>query len=323
MKNTEFDFLISFDKLVKEKENYINSLDGNPSQKVISSQLNKFIKFIKIYSKPIEAFTKEDFEKFFQKSCGSTSIFYQVKTRLNYFFKYAGYNDAAKELKGVKKIIKMCYIKSFSDLDEEIEKVRMEKYPFLKNVSDQPKSCDLFTVEQIIIYMAWIGIPQKVIFELSLDAIDLDNKVILTKNKDYSFAEYGKVLEVLSKYKNASTYINVMMLNGKYVTTVNEYRGSNLLRTRSFGSAAECSSKSIMDRALTHFKFTEGSYLNILRSGQFSRAYEKYKSGESPNFESSENIKDYFGIDISSNKSSIQTFKHDWNIYVNWRKETD
>ncbi len=325
MKNTEFDFLISFDKLIKEKENYINSINGSPSQSVINSYLNKFIKFIKHYSKPVEVFEKEDFEKFFRESCGSTSIFYQAKTRLSNFFKYAGYDEIAKELKKVKKIIKINFIKSFSELDKGIDKVRFEKYPFLKSVSGESKSCDLYTAEQIVLYLAWIGVPQKTLFGLSLDVIDLENQVIHAPDKDYSFAGYEKISYVLNKYKNAATYTNVIIVGGEYITTINEYKGSNLLRTRSFGFTSECSGKSTMDRALTHFKFAD-SYLNVVRSGQFSRAYEKFQKGEQPDFSSSETIRDYFGADINvteTNKSRVQAFKNDWQLYVNWRKETD
>lgn len=296
-------FLIKADKYLIE-----NQFDRNAV-----GSARTFIKFAGEHGKPISEYTTEDFSEFFNQNYRNPNSFSSVKSKLGKFLKNIGEEDAAEVLDRTKMTYKKDYLKHFKSLADGIQAARFEKMPYLK-YSPKPEYCDQLTMGEVILYCAWIGVPQNVLLMLPLDTIDLDAKVIHA-GKDYSFADNEKIIEEFSRYKNSSTFVGTRKVGDKIHFVDCEYCGDGLIRTKKQANA-NTNIKTLLTRLFSTFGFAK-SYFNVYRSGQFCRGYEKFSKGIEPDFSSAEKIWEYFGITLDTD-AEIFLFKQEWGQYLGW-----
>ena len=298
-------FLIKADQYLTANQDDLNA----------TSSVRTFVKFVGEYGKPISEYTTDDFSEFFNKKYRNANSFYSVRSKLIKFLGNVGENTAADVLSETKITYKKDYLKSFKELADGIQASRFKQMPFLK-YSPKPEYCDKLTMGEVILYCAWIGVPQNLIFQLPLSAMDLDEKVVHA-GKDYSFADNKEIIEIFTKYKNADTFILNRTIRDKTHFSDCEYCGDGLIRAKKQNNT-NINAKTLTSRIFSNFEFAK-SYFNVYRSGQFCRGYEKYKKGVEPDFNSSEKIWEYFGITLSTD-AEIYMFKKDWTEYLEWRK---
>ncbi|MBD5128659.1 MAG: hypothetical protein HDT43_01855 [Ruminococcaceae bacterium] len=303
----------------KDVQDFLDEHKGETSFKAATSITNGFMRFYQSHDKAIENYTAADFEEYFRGTCKTVAAFRTTKMYLLKVFEGCGHYRPAEVLKNVNRTVKMNYLRSFEELDAGIEKVRNEKHPFMAD-QPEPEECDELTMGQVILYLLWLGVPKNSLLELPLDAIDLENKCIKA-GKIYPFDDIPKVEKVLTQYKNATGYISYTTRRGKLVPVKKEYRGDTLIRARTIPTGTSMNIKTTFDRIYTNFKFA-GSYLNVFRSGQFSRGYDRIKHGQLPDFSSSQSIWDYFRVWLETD-AEISLFRQDWAEYVKVRQKED
>lgn len=320
-------FMLSFDisNFAGKVNDYLERIKYDTNMSSYKSTVNNFIKFYESKQKPIEEYTKDDFKEFLEKFCANANAHFPSKSRLMTLFETTGYYDVTKNLKSVSvSEIQKPYIKSFEELDAKIEGYRIAKFPFMKNIPEI-NFCDSLTAGQVALYLAWLGVPQRYLSQMPLAAINLDENLIDAGRK-FSFADNQKMIKVFTTYKNSDTYktISPRQKKGELSLRVERYYGDKIIRTKTQAQSEKSNTNSI-NTIISHlsstFKF-DANYLNIVRAGQFSRGYEKFLNGISPDFSSSEKIWEYFNA-IVETEAQTYTFKADWENYLSWRKETD
>lgn len=279
--------------------------------------IKTFLKFFSGREKPIEEYTAADFKDFFGAYYNKPSSFPTVKSRLIKFLKTLGEDEAANVLNDVEMTYRKNYIKDFDTLYKGIQQARFEKMPFLK-YSPESEQCDQLTMGEVILYLAWIGVPQNIVLQVPLSAIDLDKKVV-SAGKDYSFADNTQIEKIFSRYKNATTFVGTRTINGKTHFVTSDYHGSEVIRTKKQANN-HTNIKTLLTRVFSSFGFA-GNYSNVYRSGQFNRGYTKYAKGEQPDFSSVERVRDYFGVVLAP--TEIPKFRKEWNAYLNWVKSQE
>lgn len=313
------------DNFESKVEEYLEQFKYDKSFTVYKCLVNKFMGFYSINGKSIEDYTEEDFKRFLNNSGGSANTFCTLKSRIIDLLEKTGYYNLTQYIRDiVPNGMKKEYIKTFDELDAKIEQARLDKFPFLKGAPKINK-CDSLTMGQVILYLAWIGVPQRYIAQIPLSAIDLENNVVDAIRK-YSFADNKKIIDVFTQYKNSNTFMTIKpnRTNKEIIDfKEEEYYGDRIVRPRKTTTIKkiENSIETIINRLSTSFPFVE-SYLNIQKAGQFARGYEKYLRGEIPDFSTSENIWNFFGA-IAETDAQVFVLKTNWNSYVAWRKETD
>ncbi len=300
-------------------QSYLNEHKGETSFKAVTSIANGFIRFYQSHDKKIEDYAVVDFEEYFRGICKTVAAFRTTKMNLLKALEGSGYDKPAEVLKSVNRTVKMNYIRSFEDLDNGIEQVRREKHPFL---ADAPESdeCDELTMGQVVLYLLWLGVPKNSLLELPLEAIDLENKCIKA-GKEYPFGDIPKIEKVLSQYKKSTGYVSYTTRRDKLVPVKKAYLGDTLIRARSIPTGTSMNIKTTFDRIYSNFKFA-GSYLNVFRSGQFSRGYDRIKRGQLPDFSTTESICEYFRVWLETD-AEISLFRQDWSEYVKVRQKED
>lgn len=297
-------------------ENFFNCADRclteNGYDSTTAGNIKAFIKFVSEKQKPLDEYDTQDFKEFFKEHYQKISSFASVKTRLTTFLKTVGEESAAEVLDDVEISYRTNYIKDFDTLYNSIQEVRLKEMP-----SSEFEYCDKFTMGEVILYLAWIGVPQNTVLQIPLSAIDLNKKVV-SAGKEYSFADYPQIEEVFTKYKNSTTFVGIRNVGDKTHFVTNPYFGDKIIRTRK-KTESNINIKTLLTRVFSSFEFA-GSYFNVFRSGQLYRGYQKYLNGEKPDFKSFENIWDYFGIALTSDPERY-SFKKSWLIYLNWIEE--
>lgn len=306
---------------VKANE-YLDKYKYESCYPVYKCLVNKFLAYYSANGKAIEEYREDDFKNFLN-SCNNASTFFTLKYRIVDLLEKTGYYNLTQYIKDIfPKELEQNYVKSFEELDEKIEAVRLEKFPFLKGAPKQTR-CDALTMGQVVLYLAWIGIPQRMIAKIPLTAIDLENKIVDAGRK-FSFAENEKIVEVFTLYKNAKSFLVVKPSKNKNFVDFREedYFGDRIVRARERADIVkiENSINTIINRLSRTFSFVD-NYLQVQRAGQFSRGYEKYLRGENPDFTSSSNIWEYFGA-IAETEAQLYSIKTNWTSYVAWRKRT-
>ncbi len=271
-----------------------------------------FLKFFAEYGKPINEYSSADFEKFFNEKYNTPSSFPTVKSRLIKFLKTLGEDEVANVLNDVEMTYRKNYIKDFDTLYKGIQEARFEKMPFLK-YSPESEQCDQFTMGEVILYLAWIGVPQNIVLQVPLSAIDLDKKVV-SAGKDYSFADNPQIDKIFMRYKNAMTFVGTRTVNGKTHFVTSDYHGDDIIRTKKQENN-NTNFKTLFTRVFLSFEFA-GSYSNVYRSGQLNRGYRRYTKGELPDFYSAERVWNYFRANLTP--AEIPKFKREWNAYLSW-----
>lgn len=275
--------------------------------------IKTFLKFFSANQKAIDEYTVGDFKAFFSAYYNKPSSFPTVKSRLIKFLKTLGEDETANILNDVEMTYRKNYIKDFDTLHKGIQQARFEKMPFLK-YSPESEQCDQLTMGEVILYLAWIGVPQNIVLQVPLSAMDLDKKVV-SAGKEYSFADNPQIDKIFTRYKNATTFIGTRTVKGKTHFVTSDYHGNEVIRTKKQANN-HTNIKTLLTRVFSSFGFA-GSYFNVYRSGQLNRGYQKYVKGEEPDFTSSEKLWDYFGATLTTD-ADIYMFKKDWISYLNW-----
>lgn len=299
-------FLNSADKYLKENEYDPNAIGC----------IKTFVKYFSEKQKAIDEYATGDFKDFFNTYYKTPSSFPTVKSRLMKFLKIVGENGAASVLEDVEMTYKKNYIKDFDALYKGIQNARFEKMPFLK-YSPESEQCDQLTMGEVILYLAWIGVPQNIVLQVPLSAMDLNKKVV-SAGKDYSFADIPQIDKIFTRYKNASTFVGTRMIKGKTHFVTSEYHGNEVIRTKKQANN-HTNIKTLLTRVFSSFEFA-GSYFNVYRSGQLNRGYQKLIKGEEPDFTSSEKLWEYFGATLTTD-AEIYMFRKDWNAYISWLED--
>jgi len=303
---------------VQEKiANFLNKADTylkeNQYDQSVTNGVKTFLKFFSKNGKDIEVYSESDFKDFFNEYYKTPSSFPTQKSRLIKFLNAIGEKPAAETLGNVKMTYRKNYIKDFYTLYKGIQNARFEKMPFLK-YSPESEQCDQLTMGEVILYLAWIGVPQNIVLQVPLSAIDLDKKVV-SAGKDYSFADIPQIDKIFTRYKNATTFVGTRTVNGKTHFVTCDYHGNEVIRTKKQANN-HTNIKTLLTRVFSSFGFA-GSYFNVYRSGQLNRGYQKYVKGEEPDFTSSEKLWEYFGATLTTD-ADIYMFRKDWNAYLNW-----
>ena len=279
---------------VQEKiANFLNKADTylkeNQYDQSVTNGVKTFLKFFSKNGKDIEVYSESDFKDFFNEYYKTPSSFPTQKSRLIKFLNAIGEKPAAETLGNVKMTYRKNYIKDFDTLYKGIQNARFEKMPFLK-YSPESEQCDQLTMGEVILYLAWIGVPQNIVLQVPLSAIDLDKKVV-SAGKDYSFADIPQIDKIFTRYKNATTFVGTRTVNGKTHFVTCDYHGNEVIRTKKQANN-HTNIKTLLTRVFSSFGFA-GSYFNVYRSGQLNRGYQKYVKGEEPDFTSSEKLWEY------------------------------
>lgn len=296
-------FLNTADRYLKENEYDTNA----------TCNVKTFIKFFAEKQKPIDEYAVTDFKEFFAANYSHPSSFPTVKSRLIKFFNAIDEKQAVQVLENVEMTYRTNYIKDFDVLYKGICSSRYEKMPFLK-YEPEKDYCDQYTMGEVILYLAWIGVPQNIVLQVPLSAMDLDKKTVIA-GKEYSFADNPQIDKIFTRYKNADSYIGTRTVKGKTHFVTCPYCGTDIIRTKK-QSNSNTNIKTLLTRVFSTYSFA-GSYFNVYRSGQLCRGYQKYESGEQPDFTSSEKLWDYFGVTLITDADKLM-FKKDWNSYLAW-----
>lgn len=312
------------DEFIKKSEEYLNIIKYEKSFSAQKICVTSFLKFYETKNKPIEEYKKHDFEEFL-KRYGNSSTFASMKTRLCDLIEKTGYPDQLKILKNVYSTSKE-YIKSFEELDRKIEEARIERFPFLKDMPPL-KVCDILTVNQVAVYLAWLGVPSDYLTKMPLTAINTEKNYI-DAGRIFSYADNPKMIDIFTMYRNADSFIDMKPSKNKkndIDIKTEQYYSDFLIRPKKQKNCETANRESSISNIVNHisirFKFVK-NYLDIQRAGQFSRGYDKLTNGESPDFSSYENVWEYFNVIINT-ESQLLTFKRDWENYVSWRKMSE
>lgn len=297
--------------------NFLNKADKylqeNQYDQSATNGVSTFLKFFSAKGKDIKEYTESDFKDFFNEYYKTPSSFPTQKSRLIKFLNAIGEKSAAETLGGVKMTYRKNYIKNFDTLYKGICDARYEKMPFLKYTPESDQ-CDQLTMGEVILYLSWIGVPQNIVLQVPLSAMDLEKKVV-SAGKEYSFADNPQIDKIFTRYKNATTFVGTRKIKDKTHFVTCDYHGTDIIRTKKQANN-NTNIKTLLTRVFSSFGFA-GSYFNVFRSGQLNRGYQKYVKGEEPDFTSSEKLWEYFGATLITD-AEIYMFKNDWLSYLDW-----
>lgn len=306
-------------EFVGKVENYIQENSDSLKFRPTASILNKFLSFFKEQNKPLSEYSTTDFKKYLSSVCKQFDSSTTIRSVLVDVFKNLGEEKAADVLKRTPITLNYRYIKDFETLTEGIQKVRQEENSKYDESMDLG-ACDKFTLGEVVLYLLWIGVPRNVILDLPLSSIDLEHGIITSADKEYPFADNEVISKTLANYKNSDSFGTFCKRsNGKICVQFNSYYGDGIIRSRSELPKNSVSSKdAFISKVFSTFKFAS-TYLNVFRSGQFARGYEKYQAGQLPNYDSISSLWDYFRVDIKT-ADQLSSFRRDWNLYLTWRE---
>lgn len=284
---------------------------------------NNFIEYCGSVDKNIENFVSEDFTNFLKPQTNPHTAA-NVKSIICSFLEFCGLSSVANELRNAKEIIPdFGYILSFDDLVANIDATYYELYKPFGDTPHNPLACDNLTLGEVVLYLAWIGVPRDSLVKLPLSAIDLERKCveyeIEDKHYEFSFSDNPRIAEVFTRYKKSKYFVIVRQRNGKPQFVNGEYHGSGIIRVSSppkDGSNAVENMKATLSRIFQNFKFVK-EYRDVYFSGAFSRGYDKITQGIMPMF-TSEGIMEYFGI-IAETYTVRDSVKQRWKNYLVWR----
>lgn len=312
-------------EFVKKSEKYIESNSDKMSFKAVESAIRKFLRFYEAHGKALSEYTSADYKKFFADSYKTSTSFTSVKSWLVNYLRALGELKPADILYRAKIVRKMNYLTDFSELKDGIEKVRKEKNAILidefsKKNPGMKIGCDQLTMGEIALYLLWIGVPRNELIRLPLSAIDLDKNAVIG-SKEYSFANEEHIIAAFKEYKLSETFVMLRAMgDGKVCFQNSCYYGNGIIRSRNQNTAdSEKAKDTLLYRLFSTFPFAVNA-LNVFRSGQFSRGYEKYEKGEFPDFDSATSLWEYFRVEFGS-VSESELFRRDWNEYLDWRSE--
>ena len=310
----------SYEFFLTKVDEYLTDHKYDPNLTKTTDALNPFVKFYKQSGIPITDYTKENFDSYFKTVCGTPQSSAVTRTVLARLFTNLGFEDISEIIRSAKNNYKMNYFADFEALDSRIEKVRSENFLSVEGApTDAP--CDTYTMAQIILYLAWIGVPNLILTQMPLTSINVEEQYI-DGGKKYSYADNPKIAQVFEKYKNSDYYIGMTTKKGKVYFCSNSYQGDTLIRTRAKPTGSNVNITTTLNRIKTTFNGDEAfSYYNVFRSGQFFRGFKKLTTGILPEFSDPDNLWDYFRVQLDT-ADSRSFFKKEWEAYLKWRQET-
>lgn len=310
-------------KFLRDKrQEFLENNKDNPQYMSWSSVITRFIEYCEKLGKNPQDFTMSDFERYLSQYSNPITITH-IKGKIQTFLEYCGY-DVKGNLPETRNIVpELDYILSFEELKRGIDKVREEQYELLGIIPRDPSQCDNYTVGEVVIYLAWLGIPRDMVATLPLNSINLEKKCIEYQDGNikriFSFADYPVIEEVFANYKNAQHFISFRNKTGRVSFINNDYYGDNVIRSgkppKNNGNIV-LNTKGTLNRIFSAFEFA-GEYKNVYFSGAFSRGYDKIMQGNLPEF-TPNGIMSFFGV-IVETESSKYSFKRQWNDYLTWR----
>lgn len=310
MKNGYNDFLNIVEKYLEEHK-------YDPNINLTTNVLNPFIDYYKKQDIPISEYNKQSFDDYFKTVCGTPSSSMTTKTSLARIFKNLGLEEVSEVIRSADKSFKTNYFRDFDALDKGIEQVRFEKFYSIEGApTDCP--CDTFTMGQVILYLAWIGVPKRLLTQMPLSSINLEEQYV-DGGKKYSFADNPKIAEIFEKYKNSDTYVGLNVKKDKVFFRTNTYQGDTLIRTRSKPTGSNINITTTLNRIKTTFEDESYNYYNVFRSGQFYRGFQKITSGILPEYDDADALWEYFRIQLDT-EDAIRMFDIEWKTYLKWRQ---
>lgn len=289
---------------------------------------NNFIEYCGSVDKNIEDFVSEDFTNFLKPQTNPHTAA-NVKSIICSFLEFCGLSSAANELRNAKEVIPdFGYILSFDDLVANIDATYYELYKPFGDTPHNPLACDNLTLGEVVLYLAWIGVPRDSLVKLPLSAINLEKQCVEYQDGEnyYEFPFMGnsRIAEVFSRYQKSKYFVIVRQRNGKPQFVNSEYYGDSLIRVSSpskDGSNATENMKATLSRVFQkNFKFVK-EYKYVYYSGAFSRGFDKIMKGDMPVF-TTEGIMEYFGI-VAETYTIRNSIKNRWENYLVWRSDIE
>ncbi len=288
---------------------------------------NSFVKYCGTVDKDVEEFVAEDFTNFLKPHTNPHTAA-NVKYIICSFLEFCGLTSAANELRNAEEVIpEFGYILSFDDLAAGIDEVYYEQYKPFGDTPHNPLACDNLTLSEVVLYLAWIGVPRDSLVKLPLSAINMDKQCVEyqdgEKRYEFSFADNQRIADVFARYKKSKYFVIIRQRNGKPQFVNGEYYGDSLIRVSTppkDNSNAVENMKATLTRVFRNFKFAE-EYKNVFFSGAYARGFDKITQGIMPIF-TSEGIMEYFGI-VAETQANRYNIKHRWDNYLAWRMEIE
>lgn len=289
--------------------------------------IRRFVEYCGAADKDIKDFVAADFTNFLKPHTNPHTAA-NVRYIVSSFLEFCGLPLVANELRNAKEVIpEFGYILSFDDLAAGIDEVYYEQYKPFGDTPHNPLACDNLTMSEVVVYLAWIGVPRDSLVKLSLDTINLEKQCVEYEDdgihREFSFADNPRIAEVFARYKKSKYFVTVRQRNGKPQFVNGEYYGDSLIRVgsppKSNNNAVE-NMKATLSRVFRNFGFAE-EYKNVFYSGAFVRGYDKITQGVLPMF-TAEGIKEYFGI-VAETQATKYNVKHRWENYLVWRMEIE
>lgn len=291
--------------------------------------ITRFTEYCEKSGKDIADFTQNDFENFLKPYSNPHTV-RNIKSIVSVFLNFCGHTEAADTIRSIKTsqiTPELNYIMFFDDLKAGIKQVRDKQYEDLGETPMNPLVCDKYSLGEVVLYLAWIGIPRDTLVKLPLSAINLEKNCIEYDDngihREFSFADNPDIIDVFDKYSKSTRFVGTRVKNGKLEFINGDYYGDTLIR---LGTPPKDNRnpveniKSTLTRVFTNFKFAV-DYKNVYFSGAFSRGFDKIMQGVLPLF-TPEGIKEYFGI-IAETQATQYTVKRQWENYISWRQEVE
>ncbi len=323
--------------LRKQAQEVLDKYKNDSQYPTCVSYTMRFVEYCETLDKDVKDFTTEDFETFLKPYTNPHTLTI-VKSKISIFLNYCGYTDADNELRKIKQIVPdLNYLLSFDDLKSGIDDARNNsgikeiinsQYKDLEPMLCNPLVCDKYTLGEVILYLAWIGVPRDTLVKLPLSAINMEKLCVEYEDSDvhreFSFADNPIMVDVFGKYSKAKHFAGMRWKNSKLSFINGDYYGDGIIRLSTFpksGSNSPEIIKSFLNRIFSNYFPFAVDYKNVYFSGAFSRGFEKIMQGDLPIF-TPEGIRDFFGI-IAETEATKFSVKRQWENYLAWRQSAE
>jgi len=317
---------MEFDTLKTKADEYLSRFSDD-ARCPHRTYIRHFVEYCAKMDKDVENFTTEDFTNLLKPHTNPHTAA-NVRYIVSSFLDFCGLQSAADKLRNAKEVIpEFGYVLSFDDLVAGIDEAYYEQYKPFGDTPHNPLACDNLTMSEVVVYLAWIGVPRDSLVKLPLSAINLDKQCVEyqdgEKHYEFSFADYPRIAEVFERYKKSKYFVTIRQRNGKPQFVNGEYYGDSLIRVstppKGSSNAVE-NMKATLSRVFRNFKFAE-EYKNVFYSGAFVRGYDKITQGIMPVF-TPEGIMEYFGI-VAETYTMRNNIRQRWENYLVWRMEIE
>ncbi len=301
-------------------------LDEHNNDQSYASYIMRFVEYCEKLGKEPKDLVTSDFEPFL-KSYTNPFTLSTVKSKISALLTHCGCTEADANLRQVKQVVpELNYLLSFNELKAGIDEVRRKHFEDLGSTPYNPLVCDNLTLGEVIIYLAWIGVPRDTLGNLPLSAINLDKQCVEYDEdgvkRVFSFADNPVIADTFGKYSKSKQFVGTRVKNGKLQFLNGDYYGDGIIRLSSPPKDnSSINIKSFLNRIFSRYFQFAGEYKIVYYSGAFSRGYEKIIKGNLPSF-TPDGIMDYFGV-IVETESVRYSFKRQWDNYLAWRQTVD